>query len=972
MAYASNQRTDYGRQYSSGSGRGGAGGPAGDGGSQGPSRVPSDPPFSAFVGNLHQATVQSEIGEMFNRQKVKNIRMLYETESKNFRGVAFVEFVDKESLTEALNLDGMVRRGRNIRVDVADRDRYRDRANRFSNDRGGAARGRGGSRGGYARSDAEAVVPPPAASPASTASTPHSQLNSSQNSHNSNRSVTLPEPVNDMMSNPRIAHPCIKAVASEVVADTITGVSFEGVLQSFNKKGDTALAQAHKVAANRQHVEFVDFVLLERKDLVSITVRDIGLRFLRSSQPAVTPAKRPDTVLATDEALAKTPSAAGNQSARNQPKELVKWEPDNDLEIHHRLDHLGTGWSAEDMFRQNERNFGVKSSFDQSMSQYTVPLTIHDGTDEGRRKISEAQRLADEIERQPDYRQRANKENADEHNEEELFSAVVRPGGDRDRHHDRNNTNTHHDRNNDFRSSAGARHPRHSARGAHASDSIIITRNPDIQTTPSFPAHREPASVGGGPAPAVAVAAKEKVMGSHGTQTSYSGAIAARRDSSGRTEAPVATPVPASQPRAPQATSAASQPKIRSFDKDYTPRASTEGKSGVQRSPDATPQRSQTQNVWTRSSNAPSVPNIAEAGKSAIRKSSSPSERKNVSVHDNRHHEEHSSGGGSKPAPSPVSHRKQKSPHESASAPDSSSAKPPPAGGHVDVSKSQLNPEAKEFTPRLPAPPPALHVPAHGPADSPSPVHADLAGYMLNAPPPQQHQQQQHAQQFVYSVLPAGNFREIPMNAYANNAGNPYANYALNQTSPVGSPAQMSAMHNVYSASLIGQQQMGAPIAQFPPSSRDNGLLQMYQPVSAAMVSMPQQQQPQRMVIAPQASYQEINPSFYGYQMNMNVPASMYAPILYQAQAPPGGPFQLPANGAGFLMSHAHPGHPHPQQHPQQQPQHIPVSAAMQQMLPGNYNVMMMAGGQNGPPGGMLVRGPPQLLHPHHLAGPPQ
>lgn len=75
------------------------------------------------------------------------------------------------------------------------------------------------------------------------------------------------------------------------------------------------------------------------------------------------------------------------------------------------------GWDANDMFKKNEQEYGVQSTFDQSLRGYTVPLQQNDSA-----AYKEAE--ANEIENQPSHKVRCDLENGDE---EEVFAAVVRP-----------------------------------------------------------------------------------------------------------------------------------------------------------------------------------------------------------------------------------------------------------------------------------------------------------------------------------------------------------------------------------------------------------------------------------------------------------------------------------------------------------------------------------------------------------------
>ena len=58
------------------------------------------------------------------------------------------------------------------------------------------------------------------------------------------------------------------------------------------------------------------------------------------------------------------------------------------------------GWDANEMFRENAEKYGVQSSYDPTLKDYTTPLA-KDNSEEFKRREQLAERLAKEIEDSP-------------------------------------------------------------------------------------------------------------------------------------------------------------------------------------------------------------------------------------------------------------------------------------------------------------------------------------------------------------------------------------------------------------------------------------------------------------------------------------------------------------------------------------------------------------------------------------------
>ncbi|XP_023210935.1 eukaryotic translation initiation factor 4B-like [Centruroides sculpturatus] len=119
------------------------------------SRIPTKPPFTAYVGNLPYDVNEEDIIKFFRQLKVTSVRLPREGggERGRLRGFGYAEFADKQSLIEALSLNNETLKNRAIRVNLAgdhenerDHDRRDDRSDRTAGDWRAGGRDEGFSR----------------------------------------------------------------------------------------------------------------------------------------------------------------------------------------------------------------------------------------------------------------------------------------------------------------------------------------------------------------------------------------------------------------------------------------------------------------------------------------------------------------------------------------------------------------------------------------------------------------------------------------------------------------------------------------------------------------------------------------------------------------------------------------------------------------------------------------------------------
>uniref|UniRef100_A0A3Q1BCE5 LsmAD domain-containing protein n=1 Tax=Amphiprion ocellaris TaxID=80972 RepID=A0A3Q1BCE5_AMPOC len=205
---------------------------------------------------------------------------------------------------------------------------------------------------------------------------------------------------------------------------THCSVWLQGLRFQFSSICDLVLDAAHRKnpepSIGPRKEDIVESIIFKASDVVVVTFKDVDLNFARKELPH-------DHYNFTDAAV------SGRINGEHKEKDLEPWdggETHNSDSLESLDTDVSNGWDPNDMFKYNEEKYGVLSTYDSSLSTYTVPLE-RDNSEEFLKREARAAQLAEEIEASATYKARVALEN-DERTEEEKYTAVVR--GERETH----------------------------------------------------------------------------------------------------------------------------------------------------------------------------------------------------------------------------------------------------------------------------------------------------------------------------------------------------------------------------------------------------------------------------------------------------------------------------------------------------------------------------------------------------------
>nr|XP_023969157.1 ataxin-2-like protein isoform X1 [Chrysemys picta bellii] len=220
-------------------------------------------------------------------------------------------------------------------------------------------------------------------------------------------------------NNSRMLHFLTAVVGSTCDVNVKNGSTFEGIFKTLSSKFELAVDAVHRKTPDQlvgpKREDIVDTMVFKPTDVMLVHFRNVDFNYATKDK-------------FTDSAIAMNSKVNGE----HKEKVLQRWEGgDSNSDDYDLESDMSNGWDPNEMFKFNEENYGVKTTYDSSLSSYTVPLE-KDNSEEFRQREARAAQLAREIESSPQYRLRIAMENDDGRTEEEKHSSVQRQVSGRD------------------------------------------------------------------------------------------------------------------------------------------------------------------------------------------------------------------------------------------------------------------------------------------------------------------------------------------------------------------------------------------------------------------------------------------------------------------------------------------------------------------------------------------------------------
>nr|XP_019832602.1 PREDICTED: ataxin-2-like [Bos indicus] len=157
----------------------------------------------------------------------------------------------------------------------------------------------------------------------------------------------------------RMVHILTSVVGSKCEVQVKNGGIYEGVFKTYSPKCDLVLDAAHEKSTESssgpKREEIMESILFKCSDFVVVQFKDMDSSYARRDA-------------FTDSAI------SAKVNGEHKEKDLEPWDA-GELTTNDELEALendvSNGWDPNDMFRYNEENYGVVSTYDSSLSSYT-------------------------------------------------------------------------------------------------------------------------------------------------------------------------------------------------------------------------------------------------------------------------------------------------------------------------------------------------------------------------------------------------------------------------------------------------------------------------------------------------------------------------------------------------------------------------------------------------------------------------
>nr|XP_054501842.1 ataxin-2 isoform X9 [Agelaius phoeniceus] len=168
-------------------------------------------------------------------------------------------------------------------------------------------------------------------------------------------------------ANMRMVHILTSVVGSKCEVQVKNGGIYEGVFKTYSPKCDLVVDAAHRKTAESslgpKREDILESILFKSSDFVMVHFKDMDTNYARRDA-------------FTDSAI------SAKVNGEHKEKDLEPWDGGENTaseELEALETDVSNGWDPNDMFRYNEENYGVVSTYDSSLSSYTENKYIPPG-----------------------------------------------------------------------------------------------------------------------------------------------------------------------------------------------------------------------------------------------------------------------------------------------------------------------------------------------------------------------------------------------------------------------------------------------------------------------------------------------------------------------------------------------------------------------------------------------------------------